>query len=133
MLTHIYKPGQAKNTRLVTGISSGSIVALGCWRLYQMLQATDLAATTTGIWVVTMVPVIVFVAFGIFIYWALNKPAVADFMIASEGELKKVNWSTRHEVFVSTVVVIVVVMILAALLGTADLAYQLFFTQLFKA
>jgi preprotein translocase SecE subunit len=80
-----------------------------------------------------MVPVIVFVAFGIFIYWALNKPAVADFMIASEGELKKVNWSTRHEVFVSTVVVIVVVMILAALLGTADLAYQLFFTQLFKA
>jgi preprotein translocase subunit SecE len=127
MLTHIYKPGQAKNTRLVTGISSGAIVALGCYRLYQILLATDM-----NIWIQTMVPVIIFVAFGVFIYWALNKPSVADFMIAAEGELKKVNWSTRHEVFVSTVVVIVVVMVLAVLLGAADLFYQLAFRELFK-
>ena len=128
MSTHMYKPGQGKHTRLITGISSGAIVGLGCWRLYEMLQATDL-----NIWWITMIPVVVFVAFGIFIYWAMNKPSVADFMIAAEGELKKVNWSTRHEVFVSTVVVIIVVMVLAALLGAADLAYQMFFRQLFSA
>ncbi len=128
MLTRIYKPGQAKNTRLVTGICSGLIVGLGCWRLYQMLQATDL-----NLWLVTMPPVIVFIALGLVIYWLMNKPSVADFMIAAEGELKKVNWSTRHEIFVSTVVVIVVVLILAALLGVADLGYQLFFRQLFAA
>jgi preprotein translocase SecE subunit len=127
MLTHIYKPGQAKNTRLVTGICSGAIVGLGCWRLYQILQSTDL-----NIWWVTMPPVIVFIALGLLIYWALNKPSVADFMIAAEGELKKVNWSTRHEVFVSTVVVIVVVLLLAILLGSADLAYQVFFSRLFS-
>jgi len=127
MLSRIYKPGQAKHTRLTTGITSAVIVGYGCWRLYQMLQATDLS-----IWVITMAPVIVFVAFGVLIYWLVNKPSVADFMIAAEGELKKVNWSTRHEVFVSTVVVIVVVLILAALLGSADLAYQLFFSRLFS-
>jgi preprotein translocase SecE subunit len=128
MLTQIYKPGQAKNTRLVTGISCGAIVGLGCWRLYQILQGTDLS-----IWVITMVPVAVLVALGLLVYWALNKPSVADFMIAAEGELKKVNWSSRHEVFVSTVVVIVVVMILAVLLGVADLVYQIMFRQIFAA
>jgi preprotein translocase subunit SecE len=128
MLTHIYKPGQAKNTRLVTGLSAGVIVLLGCWRLYQMLQATDLNP-----WWVTMPPVIVLIGLGLVIYWVLNKPSVADFMIAAEGELKKVNWSTRHEIFVSTVVVIVVVLVLAILLGAADLGYQLFFRQLFRA
>ena len=125
MLTHIYKPGQGKYTRLTSGIATGGIVGLGCWRLYQILEATDL-----NLWVVTMVPVVVFVALGILIYWLLNKVAVADFMIAAEGELKKVNWSTRHEVFVSTVVVIVVVAVLAVLLGTADLVYQLVFSKL---
>jgi preprotein translocase subunit SecE len=128
MLTHIYKPGQGKNTRLISGISTGVIVGYGCWRLYQILGGTD-----ANIWVVTMVPVIVFVAFGLLIYWLLNKQSVADFMIAAEGELKKVNWSTRHEIFVSTAVVIIVVAILAVLLGTADLFYQVIFKQMFSA
>jgi preprotein translocase SecE subunit len=128
MLTHIYKPGQGKYTRLTSGIATGGVVGLGCWRLYQILGATDL-----NLWVITMVPVVVFVAFGILIYWLLNKVAVADFMIAAEGELKKVNWSTRHEVFVSTVVVIVVVLVLAALLGTADLVLEVIFRRLLSS
>jgi preprotein translocase subunit SecE len=128
MLTQIYKPGQGKNTRMVTGFSAGAIVLLGCWRLYQMLQATD-----WGPWAVTMPPVIVFIAFGLVIYWLMNKPSVADFMILAEGELKKVNWSTKHEVFVSTVVVIVVVVVLAIVLGAADLGYQLFFRWIFAS
>jgi preprotein translocase SecE subunit len=125
MLTQIYKPGQGKYTRLGTGISAGAIVAFGCWRLYRLLEATDL-----NLWVVSLVPVGVFVAFAVLSYWVLNKASTADFMIAAEGELKKVNWSSRHEVFVSTVVVIVVVGVLAVLLGTADLVYRLVFTQL---
>ena len=64
------------------------------------------------------------------IYWLLNKPAVADFMIAAEGELKKVNWSSRKEVAVSTLIVIVVVFVMAALLGATDMVFQLVFRQL---
>jgi preprotein translocase subunit SecE len=128
MLTQIYKPGQGKNTRLVTGLSGAAIVALGCWRLHSMLNATDLS-----IWFVTLVPVVIFVGFAVLIYWLMNKPSVADFMILAEGELKKVNWSTRHEVFVSTVVVIVVVVMLAMILGIADLGYQLLFRWIFAA
>jgi preprotein translocase SecE subunit len=40
--------------------------------------------------------------------------------------MKKVNWSSKQEVAVSTFIVIMVVLILAVLLGTADYILQLF-------
>jgi len=55
---------------------------------------------------------------------------MADFLIAAEGELKKVNWSSRREVAVSTVVVIVVVVCMAVLLGATDLIFQMVFGYL---
>ena len=125
MLTKIYKPGQGKYTRLCSGFVVATIVALGCWRLYQKLNAGDL-----NLWVVTLVPVVVFGVFAALIYWLLNKPVLADFLIAAEGELKKVNWSSRQEVFVSTIVVIVVVIAMAVLLGATDMVFQLVFRQL---
>lgn len=125
MLTHLYKSGQGKYTRLCSGFAVAIIVAFGCWRLYQKLGATD-----WNLWVVSLVPVIVFAGLAILIFWLLNKPSLADFMIAAEGELKKVNWSSRREVAVSTVVVIVVVVFMAALLGATDLVFQMFFGYL---
>ncbi|MBN2130708.1 MAG: preprotein translocase subunit SecE [Sedimentisphaerales bacterium] len=125
MRMHIYKPGQGKYTRLCSGFSVAIIVAMGCWRLYEKLEASDL-----NLWVVTMVPVGVFVAFAVAIFWLLNKASLANFLIAAEGELKKVNWSSRKEVAASTVIVIIVVIGMAVLLGTTDLVFQLIFRRL---
>jgi len=125
MLTKIYKPGQGKYTRLCTGFSVATIVGFGCYRLYQMLEAADV-----NLWPRTIVPVVIFAALAALTYWLLNKPAVADFMIASEGELKKVNWSSRKEVAVSTLIVIVVVFAMAALLGVTDVVFSMIFRQL---
>ncbi len=125
MLTQMYKPGQGKYSRLGTGFTVAIIVGIGCYRLYQMLGASDLS-----LWITTMVPAVIFVALSVVTYWLLNKPAVADFLIAAEGELKKVNWSSRKEVAVSTFVVIVVVLLMAALLGTTDFVFQLIFQKL---
>lgn len=125
MLTKIYKPGQGKYTRLCSGLTIGTIAAFGCWRLYEKLGATSL-----NLWVVSLVPVGVLAVLGVVIYWLLNKPSLADFLIAAEGELKKVNWSSRQEVFVSTVVVIIVVVAMAVLLGTTDLIFTMVFRRL---
>jgi preprotein translocase subunit SecE len=125
MLTKIYKPGQGKYTRLCSGFTVGTIVAMGCWRLYEKLNASDL-----NLWVVSLVPVVVFAALGVLIYWLLNKAVLANFLIAAEGELKKVNWSSRREVIVSTFVVIVVLVGMAAVLGTTDMVFRLFFQYL---
>ena len=96
------------------------IVAIGCLQLYRTLDAADVS-----LWVETMVPVGLFIGLSVLVMWMVNKPNVADFMIAAEGEMKKVNWSSRQEIAVSTIVVISVVVILAVLLGVADFVLQL--------
>jgi preprotein translocase subunit SecE len=127
MLTKLYKPGQGKHTRLWTGFIVGGIVALGCYRLYEMLRSW-----VTNLVVIMVVPVVVFVVLGMVIYWLLNKAVVADFLVAAEGELKKVSWSSRREIAVSTLVVIVVVVTMALLLGTTDLVFRLAFDVLLR-
>ena len=125
MLTRIHKPGQGKYTRLCSGAAVAMIVGMGCWRLYERLEASNL-----NLWVAYMVPVGVFVAAVLVVAWLLNKASLADFLIAAEGELKKVNWSSRREIAVSTVVVIIVVVAMAVLLGTTDMVFQLLFSHL---
>lgn len=115
----VYKSGQGRYTRMFTVMGGALIVAIGCYSLYRVLDAWDLS-----LWVSTMVPVGMFIALSILIMWLMNKPSIADFMIAAEGEMKKVNWSTRQEITVSTIVVISVVVILSTLLGVADFVLQ---------
>jgi preprotein translocase subunit SecE len=124
MAFDIYKPGQGKYTRLCSAFGFGIIAALGCLLIYRKLDGADL-----GLWVATMVPVGVFVGFALLILWLSNKPLVADFLIAAEGEVKKVSWSSRKEIAVSTFVVIVLVVIIAVLLGVTDLSFKLFFSE----
>ena len=125
MVFGIYKRGQGKYTRLCSAFGIAIIVGLGCLQLYRKLQATDF-----GLWVETMVPAGLFVVLGLLIFWLANKPAIADFMIAAEGEMKKVSWSSRKEIAVSTFIVIVVVAFVAVFLGITDLSFQMFFEWL---
>ena len=125
MAFDIYKRGQGKYTRLYSAFGGILIVGLGCFQLYTKLQALDL-----GLWVETMVPVALFMILSVLVLWIVNRPTVADFMISAEGEMKKVSWSSRKEIAVSTFVVIVVVVGMAVLLGVTDLGLQLFFAWL---
>jgi preprotein translocase SecE subunit len=128
MKLDIYKRGQGKNTRLWSAFGFWAIIALGCYQLYGLLEAgvPGLSRRAT-LWLATMVPAGLFVAAGLFIFWLINKPNIADFMIAAEGEIKKVSWSSRKEIAVSTFIVIVVVIVVAVLLGTTDFGFFHFF------
>ena len=125
MKLDIYKRGQGKNTRLCSTFGVGIIVAVGCFQLYKKMQATDL-----DLWSQTMIPAGLFVVLAFLIFWLTNKPAIADFLIAAEGEMKKVSWSSRKEIMVSTFIVIVVVVFMASLLGLTDLSFSMFFAWL---
>jgi preprotein translocase subunit SecE len=117
----LYKRGQGYNTRLWSGLVAFAVVVIGCYRLYEKLRVYDM------ILLETLVPTGVCVVFGILIYWLVNKPTMADFMIAAEGELKKVSWSSRREIVVSTFIVICVVLVLAVLLMVTDFGFQFLF------
>src|SRR4030042_97216 len=129
MLIEKYKWGQGKNTRLYSAAAIAVIAAIGCWKLHQRLAATVNIAESTGLWLSAIVPLGVFLAVVVFLYWLVNKQTVADFMIASEGELKKVSFSSKREIAVSTFVVIVVVILTAVMLGLADVCFTLFFSN----
>ena len=122
---HIYKRGQGKNTRLWSALTAAAIVGIGCLQLYKKLAGTDLNE-----WVIYLVPAGLFAMLGYVIFWLINKPSLADFMISAEGELKKVSWSSRQEIIVSTVIVIAVVIIMGGLLGATDLMFRTLFTSL---
>ena len=59
----------------------------------------------------------------------MNKPANVDFLIATDSEMKKVNWTSRKELIGSTKVVILFMFLIAVLpvrrgrrLGLADVS-----------
>ena len=123
----IYKSGQGYYTRLISAISGGVVVAIGCYLLWQKLGAVDIASANVRLLVQVLVPLAVFAVLGWLIYWTVNKPVVADFMISAEGEMKKVSWSSRKEIGVSTVVVISVVIAMSGLMAATDVFFQVFF------
>jgi preprotein translocase SecE subunit len=116
----IYKRGQGRYTRLISAGGGIAVAAIGCLSMYRILEASDM-----NLWISTMVPVGVLLTLSVLFMWLVNKPNVADFMISAEGEMKKVNWSSRQEIAVSTFIVIAVVVLLSLLLGFADFFFQL--------
>jgi preprotein translocase subunit SecE len=129
MLIEKYKWGQGKNTRLYSAVATAIIAGIGCWILYQKLTAAINVSETIGLWITITVPLGVFGLAALGLYWLVNKPKVADFMISAEGELKKVSFSSKREIAVSTFVVIIVVFLTAAMLGLADFCFNLFFAN----
>jgi preprotein translocase subunit SecE len=123
----IYKPGQGHNTRVWSGVAMGALV---CWFAYFVYDKLSVVETTTTTKLVRVaIPVGLILAFGLLGYWllALNRK-VCDFLIATEGEMKKVNWTTRKDIIGSTKVVIFVLVSLGFILFVVDL----FFTQFFR-
>ena len=64
---------------------------------------------------------LVIIIAAILIYYFIGKKKkTVDFMVATEGEMKKVNWSTRKEILGMTWVVIGLTVFIAALLFVFD-------------
>jgi len=123
-LFKIYKPGQGYYTRLWSGLVAFGIAAGGSYVLWLKL------AVITNLWIKTLVPVGLCIGFGLLIFWLMNKPGAADFMISAEGEIKKVSWSSRREIAISTLIVICVVAIMAVMLFAADMTFKSLFMYL---
>ena len=126
MLFTIYKRGQGINTRLWSGLTCFTIAAIGCFRLYQILQPGG------NVWLFVMVPSGACAGIALLIFWLVNKPNLADFLIAAEGEIKKVSWSSRREIVASTTIVIGVVLSVGFMLVGVDFVFSGLFEFVLK-
>jgi preprotein translocase subunit SecE len=133
---HIYKKGQGYWTRMgtVAGVALIGVLtadflydefdgfAVGGW-LKAFLQKTHLQEPKGGYLLVVLFTLIyVGVA-----YWLMNKPTNVDFLIATDSEMKKVNWTTKKELMGSTKVVIWFMFVMAVMLFFYDLFFQMVF------
>jgi preprotein translocase SecE subunit len=67
------------------------------------------------------------VAFAGLCWWLMNKPTNVDFLIATDSEMKKVNWTSRRELIGSTKVVIIFMFLIAAILFLIDVGFGYLF------
>ncbi|MFP3937756.1 MAG: preprotein translocase subunit SecE [Phycisphaerae bacterium] len=114
---HFYKRNQGKYTRMITLVSVLAIAATGAYLLGARTLVRMPVHWRFGI------PLAVVLAVGLGMLWIINRPSSADFLIATEGEMKKVSWSSRKEVIGSTKVVIVTTLIMAAVLFAVDMVF----------
>lgn len=124
-----YKRNQGRIARQSTFYAFAVIVALGAWTLSRYLGGyiSD-AAVSDPAWTVQKqrlveygIPLAV-LALGL---WAsfrvVQMPTFADFLISVEGEMNKVSWPSRTELFRASLVVILVIFFLAGILFGYDL------------
>jgi preprotein translocase SecE subunit len=116
--TAIYKPGQGYYTRMGTVLAVALLGLLGMNWLWQFVYRP-----IGGILVGVILTVLT--------YWAVYlKPRSSDFLIATEGEVKKVNWSTPREIWGSTGVVIFTMVFLTIVVFVVDKAFVVLFSAI---
>jgi preprotein translocase SecE subunit len=126
---HIAKSGQGIHVRWGTAIGAGVIAFAFAAFVYDRIQLA--AYIESHFFLRTLIPVVVLLAAAYLIFWLVGRNAgVVDFMIATEGEMKKVNWSTRKEIWGATKVVIVTVLALSFILFVVDMAFIVMFSTI---
>jgi preprotein translocase subunit SecE len=137
----VYKSGQGYWTRLGTAMAAGLIIALTIHFFWQNLRSwlvpafTPVAATaeqvaeaTTSARNITLgVCIAIGLGMGGLAWWMMNKPTNADFLIATDSEMKKVNWASRKDLIGSTKVVIGFMFLVAIFLFFMDVLFGYFF------
>ncbi|MGY8753578.1 MAG: preprotein translocase subunit SecE [Phycisphaerales bacterium] len=127
MSVGIYKQGQGYWVRLMSAIGFGLLVMMGVIWLWDQIGGIQIGELES-VYVQGGVSVIVIAICGLVGYQLIGrKPKLVDFMIATEGEMRKVNWSTRREIVGSTILVILLTLFIAIFCKIVDLAFSTFF------
>jgi preprotein translocase subunit SecE len=124
----VYKRNQGRAARQATFAALALALAVGVWRLSQLLPlwltantpASTAPAVDLGV-VRFLVPGLILAAGLWLLYRLVNVPRFADFLIAVESEMAKVSWPSGAEVARSSAVVIFLIFALAAILAAYDL------------
>jgi len=124
----IYKKGQGYWTRMGTAIGAAFLCVMLTYELYVQIPPFLHGDPSVDKRIAGIVAGVFLLAFAGWAWWYTNKPGTVDFLVATDSEMKKVNWTTRAELIGSTKIVIVFMFLIAAYLFGCDLI----FGELFK-
>lgn len=123
----IKKRGQGYWTRMLTALGAALFIGLTANFLYtEVFPQIGIARPQTK-----------FIILGVFCvagcllcWWLINREQSVEFLIATDSEMKKVNWTTREELIGSTKVVILFMFFIAFFLFACDVAFGKLFQVL---
>ena len=116
-----HKPGQGFWTRLGTGVAAGLIILFTVQFAYRRIPAWT--SLTRDDWALYAIVAGIAIVLAGLTWWLINRPRHADFLINTDGEMKKVSWPTWRELIGSTKVVVGFMFLMAALLFTYDIVF----------
>lgn len=125
----IYKSGQGYWVRMMSAIGYGLLMLMGLVWVWDLADLLTIPGVEQQIFVQAAAVILVGLLFGLLGYYLFGrKPIVVDFMIATEGEMKKVNWSSKRELWTSTKAVILLTLFVALACWVLDLGFARFFS-----
>lgn len=125
----VYKSGQGYWTRMMSAVSGGVLVGFAAVWLWD--QLSQLSVEGEVIYYQGGAAAAVLFVGGMMVYWLTYvRPKSSEFLIATEGEMRKVNWSSRREIMGSTWVVIAISVLIAVLLFVVDILFSKFFQMI---
>jgi preprotein translocase subunit SecE len=116
----IYKSGQGYWTRMGTALGAGLLGVVLSYTIYDKLPSFFPSNPTLGKKIALEVSAGFLIVWSGVAWWLMNKPANADFLIATDSEMKKVNWTSRKELIGSTRIVIIFMFSIAFFLFAVD-------------
>jgi preprotein translocase SecE subunit len=124
----IYKRGQGYWTRMGTAIAAALISFLCAEFVWGRLKvAVAIYHWPLNTWTMLAISGAVFAGLMLIAWRMMNKPRNVDFLIATDSEMKKVNWTTRKELIGSTKVVIFFMILISAILFVLDVLFGYLF------
>lgn len=120
-VTTLYKTGQGYWTRMLSAVGGALILAAAAHWVWSQLS---LLQWEGRIYVQAAAAAAILIAGGALLYYLIGlRPRTTDFLIATEGEMKKVAWPTRREVTGSTWVVVAFLFLMVGLLFASDYVF----------
>lgn len=124
----IYKRGQGYWTRMGTALGAALIAFMFAEFIYGRLKvAASVYKWPLNTWAMIGIAGAVFAGLMLFAWRLMNKPSNVDFLIATDSEMKKVNWTTRKELIGSTKVVIFFMVLISLILFFLDVLFGYLF------
>jgi preprotein translocase subunit SecE len=122
----VYKKGQGYWTRMGTAGAAVLLIVVMAHFIWTELPAN--VEWFNGHTRILLGSVAGFSVLAALLCWHLmNKPRNVEFLISTDSEMKTVNWTSREELFGSTKIVIIFMLVIAVLLFVTDVLFGYFF------
>jgi preprotein translocase subunit SecE len=132
----LYKRGQGYWTRVGTVAGAAMVGVFTAYNLYVQLPTflPNSIARPMALKISAAVVAVFALGYSWLAWYLLNKPGNVDFLIATDSEMKKVNWTSRAEIIGSTKIVIIFMFLVAIFLLVVDqiFGWLMFFMHVLK-